>query len=115
VINALQAQTQRANPVTVQVSRSGDRVQISAATNVRDEYVVQLVRFTPEQTVDIRRGENAGRSYSYANIVKSWDVIGRWDGSGTLNMQADAFGDDGVAVIVQLSTSGPIVGAAQLR
>jgi hypothetical protein len=33
-------------------------------------YVVQLVKILPEQTVDIRRGENAGRTISYSNVVQ---------------------------------------------
>ena len=115
VMNAVQDQAARGNLVDVSVVRSGDRVQITASSNTRGEYVIQLVRFTPEETVAIRRGENAGRTLSYANIVKSWDVIGRWDGRARLVIAADAPGSDGVAVIVQESTSGPIVGAAQLR
>ncbi|WP_375256367.1 DUF1223 domain-containing protein [Yoonia sp.] len=115
VMNAIDANADRDNPVHVTLTRDGDKVQIGATTTVSGEYVVQLVRFTPEQTVAITRGENAGRSYSYANIVKSWDVIGRWNGAGGLSMSADAYGSDGLAVIIQRATNGPIVGAAQLR
>lgn len=115
VMNAMDAHSERTNPVSVELTRDGDQVQIQATTSLRGEYVVQLVRFTPEQTVEISRGENAGHTYRYANIVRSWEVIGRWNGSGTLSLNADAAGSDAVAVIVQQSTSGPIVGAAQLR
>ena len=115
VMNAIEAHSNRGNPVAVTLTRAGDEVQIKATTSVSGEFVVQLVRFTPEQTVAISRGENAGHTYSYANIVKSWDVIGRWNGSGALSLNADASGSDGLAVIVQRSASGPIVGAAQLR
>ena len=115
VMNALDDHRGNANPVTVALTRVGDDVQITASTNTQGDFVIQLVRFTPEETVAIRRGENAGRTISYANIVKTWDVISRWDGRGRLTMRAAAPGDNGVAVIVQRSTSGPIVGAAQLR
>lgn len=115
VVNAIDAHAAKPNTVNVSVSRSGDTVQIDAASSTRGDYVIQLVRFTPQSTVDIKRGENAGRTISYANVVKSWDVLQRWNGSGTLSMRAPAAGPDGVVVIVQQATNGPIVGAAQLR
>ena len=115
VMNALDEMGREANPVEGSLTRAGNTLRINANSRTRGDYVIQLVRFSPKETVDIRRGENAGRTISYANIVKSWDVIARWDGRSALNMQTDASGDDSVAVIVQRSTSGPIVGAAQLR
>ncbi len=77
--------------------------------------VVQLVRFKNEETVAIRRGENAGRNLSYANIVTSWNIIDRWDGSAPLTLVTQAAGDAPVAIIIQEGGNGPIVGAAQLR
>lgn len=115
VMDAVQAQVRRGNPVNVRLTRSGDAVQINATAVSRGDYIVQLVRFTPEETVAIRRGENAGRTFSYANIVKSWDVIGRWDGLTALTLNAAAAGPDGVVVIVQQNGHGPIAGAAKLR
>ncbi|MFT6076444.1 MAG: hypothetical protein ACJAZ1_003377 [Yoonia sp.] len=115
VMDAVQAQVRRGNAVAVSLTRSGSALQINASTAVRGDYVVQLVRYTPEETVAIRRGENAGRTLSYANIVKSWDVIGRWDGRSALTLAATADGPDAVVVIVQQAGHGPIVGAAQLR
>ncbi|WP_296433080.1 DUF1223 domain-containing protein [Yoonia sp.] len=115
VMDAVQAQARRGNPVNVTLTRSGDAIQINATAISRGDYIVQLVRFTPEETVAIRRGENAGRTFSYANIVKSWDVIGRWDGLTALTLNAAAVGSDGVVVIVQQNGHGPIAGAAKLR
>ena len=115
VMDAVQAQMRRGNAVAVTLTRSGNSLQINASTATRGDYVVQLVRYTPEQTVAIRRGENAGRTLNYSNIVKSWDVIGRWDGRSALSLAATADGPDAVVVIVQQNGHGPIVGAAQLR
>lgn len=115
VMNAVQAQARRGNTVNVTLNRRGDAVQIIATAAARGDYVIQLVRFTAEETVAIRRGENAGRTFSYANIVKSWDVIGRWDGLAALTLDVAAAGSDGVVVIVQQAGYGPIVGAAQLK
>ena len=76
---------------------------------------MQLVRYIPEETVDIRRGENAGRVLTYTNIVTDWDVVDRWDGRDDLVISTPVSGDLPIVVIIQQSTNGPIVGAAQLR
>lgn len=115
VFDTIQAHTAKGNPVAVTLARNGDRVQINAEPGGPGDYVVQLVRYKPEETVSIRRGENAGRQLSYANIVTSWAIIDRWDGVAPLTLVAQAGGDEPVAVIIQQSSSGPIVGAAQLR
>lgn len=115
VMDAVQAHSARVDIVDVSLSRRGDNVLINAEASRRGNYTVQLVRYTPEETVAIRRGENAGRNLSYANIVTSWDVVERWDGRSDLELQAQAAGDSPIVVIVQQSTDGPIVGAAQLR
>jgi hypothetical protein len=115
VMDAVQAQVRRGNTVAVTLTQSGSSMQINASTAARGDYVVQLVRYTPEETVAIRHGENAGRTLSYANIVKSWDVIAQWDGRSSLTLAAVVAGPDAVVVIVQLAGHGPIVGAAQLR
>lgn len=115
VMDAVQAHSRQANPVDVDIARRGDRLTINARAQRHGDYLVQLVRYTPEQTVSIRRGENAGNDFSYANIVTSWDVIWRWDGRSALAMEASVAGDSPVVVIVQQSSNGPILGAAELR
>ncbi|MCK0094175.1 DUF1223 domain-containing protein [Yoonia sp. F2084L] len=115
VMDTVQAHNRRGNPFDVQLTRRGNNVIVNAAPGARGDYVVQLVRYTPEETVSIRRGENAGRNLSYANIVTSWDVIGQWDGRSALALEALANGDSPVVVILQQGANGPIVGAAELR
>ena len=77
--------------------------------------VVQLVRYEPEASVDIRRGENAGRTISYANIAREWKVIGEWDGSKPLSLKARAKEDLPVAVIIQQKGFGRILAAAKVE
>ncbi|MEL6840158.1 MAG: DUF1223 domain-containing protein [Pseudomonadota bacterium] len=115
VMESVQAHGSKGNPVAVSMTRAGDRVQINAQPGGPGDYVVQLVRYKPEETVSIRRGENAGRKLSYANIVTSWTIIEQWDGRTPLNLITQAAGDQPVAVIIQQGSNGPIVGAAQLR
>jgi len=115
VMDTIQAHNSQPNPVDVALTRRGDRLTIDAQTRQRGQYTVQLVRYVPEETVAIRRGENAGRDLSYANIVTAWDVLDRWDGRDRLQLEATVTGTEPVVVIVQRSTNGPIVGAAVLR
>lgn len=76
-------------------------------------YDVVLVRFAPLMHSRITRGENAGRNLDYANIVRSWQVLGQWDGRGPAAMQATMAGDLPGVVLVQQSGIGPIVAAGR--
>ncbi|MBT8457322.1 MAG: DUF1223 domain-containing protein, partial [Alphaproteobacteria bacterium] len=54
-----------AAPVDVEVTRAGDEVEISTSATGRTDIgsaIIQIVRYIPSQTVDIRRGENRGRT-----------------------------------------------------
>jgi len=115
VMDLVQAHERNGAGIDVAMARRGDTVQISATPAPRGDYVVQLVRYTPEQTVAIRRGENAGRDLRYANIVTAWHIIARWDGQEPLRLTAQVTGADPIVVIVQHAQNGPIVGAARIR
>ncbi|MEC7259150.1 MAG: DUF1223 domain-containing protein, partial [Pseudomonadota bacterium] len=74
---------------------------------------VHLVRFVPLQTTEITRGENAGRTIDYANVVSNWSVLGQWDGASPAEFVANLDGPDQVAVLVQSGGTGPIMAAAR--
>ncbi|MCR8726309.1 DUF1223 domain-containing protein [Frigidibacter sp. ROC022] len=101
----------------ITLSRDGDQltVRLSPTGKVSGPLVVQLIRFTPSQDVEIERGENAGKRIHYANVVTEWSRIGEWDGRADMAIEAPAAGDAGVAVIVQKKDMGPIVAAAMLK
>ena len=111
----MQAHSRQTYPVAVSLTRTQDQIEISASSTTRGTYVVELIRYTPSETVEIRRGENAGKALRYSNIVKSLDVIANWDGAGVLSIRAAVQGNDPIVVLVQRAGNGPIVGAAQLR
>lgn len=115
VMDTVQAHSRQAYQFDLSLTRNGNAVLIRSAPGESGDYVVQLVRYTPQETVAIGRGENAGRSITYANIVRSWDVVARWDGRTELAVETPASGADPVVVIVQQATHGPIMGAALLR
>lgn len=102
--------------VALHLSRNGDRLSIQAApVSLGVPVMIQLVRWTPAATVEIRQGENAGRTVTYTNIVTEWRVIGEWNGQGPLSIIADAPGDAPAAVILQEDGPGPVIAAAALR
>jgi len=86
-----------------------------ARAGVAGPLVIYLVRYEPHQTVDISRGENAGRTVDYANVVTDWTALGEWDLSSPLMVQMKAQGDRPAVVILQRKNAGPILAAAHLR
>lgn len=107
----------RPDPVRLSLTRDGDTIGISATSTdpLPRGSVVQLVRYAPSATVDIRRGENVGRTITYHNIVQSWVPLGEWDGNAPLSLSAEVTGDAPVVVIVQEPGPGPILAAARMR
>ncbi len=75
---------------------------------------VQLVRYVPEETVTIERGENAGQTITYRNVVTSWEVVGMWSGLDPLEMEAPAPGSEPAVVILQEEGPAAIMAAARV-
>lgn len=103
-------------PVVLELRRDGASVRVvaRARAEVPQGSAVQLVRYRPHEQVEIRLGENAGRTIDYANIVTEWKQVAEWDGQGELSLTLDAPGSDSVAVIVQEPGPGPILAARTL-
>jgi len=103
--------------IDLTLTRTGDELRISA-TRAPDAPIrvmlVQLVRYTPERSVDITRGENAGHHLTYANVVSNLDIVAEWDGTAPLAMTTPMTGPDPAAVLVQYADHGPIIAAAQV-
>ncbi|MEO0767652.1 MAG: DUF1223 domain-containing protein [Pseudomonadota bacterium] len=105
-----------AAPVDVSVTRNGDRIRVTAKAvgQIDGQAVVVLVAYRPESTVDIRRGENRGRTLTYHNVVTQMVDLGGWDGRGRHTVSADVPGEGPYAVLVQSTGHGPILGAARV-
>ena len=72
-------------------------------------YDVHLVSVSPLETVEIYRGENAGRRIDYANIVTEWHNLGRWDGLWPTTFETGVLGPGRYAVLVQYEDNGEII------
>ena len=108
-LNAIITQ-QEALPETVKLTltpQGNGRVLIEASANppLTDEAVVQIVRYRPQAEVKIERGENAGRTALYTNVVTNWQAVADWDGKTPLSLTANLPGDLPSVVIVQTARS----------
>lgn len=124
-----QAIAAAALPLDVSIRRTAGAIEIAIGAAPEGEpmprkMTVRLVVFDSAATVVIERGENAGRTASYRNVVDSMRPIGMWKGEPleislpadeVLYSQSDE--DYGCAVIVQEDLPegpGRILGAARL-
>lgn len=112
----LRAHLEAGTPVRLTVTREGDRLVIRAEADppLTEPVRVQLVRYKPEETVMIERGENAGKTITYTNIVTSWERVGDWTGQEPLELTAPYPGDEPGAVIVQREGPAAILAAARI-
>lgn len=76
---------------------------------------VFLVRYAPQRSVKIERGENSGRTLNYLNSVSDWQKIGSWDGASAAEFTASLIGEDHAAIIVQGEGSGPVYAVRKIK
>ena len=116
VSDLVQAHKAKGLPIRIDISRSGDALTIKGAASgsARNSDLI-LVRYIPSATVEIARGENAGKTLSHAFVVTEWTDIGDWDGSAPLTATVPVSGQNPIVVLVQSKGQGPILAAARLR
>lgn len=90
------------------------RVRLVALAPMTEPGDVQLVRYTPSAKVEIRRGENAGKTFTYANVVREWTHLGLWDGDAA-ELQFEVPGSESAVLIVQSEDQREVLAAARLK
>ncbi|MFY0311399.1 DUF1223 domain-containing protein [Leisingera sp. D0M16] len=116
VEGAIQKYRKQPRPVSLKLRRHGGQlvIRLQPQGEMPDSrLLVQLVRFTPERTVSITRGELAGKTFTYANVVEDWQVAAEWDGAETLELTVPLTGSQPAAVLVQEAPFGPVIAAAR--
>ena len=78
-----------------------------------------LAMVQPEATVNVRGGENGGRTLKYFNVVRDLTPIGMWSGKAmTVRLDRETLsqaGAEAYAVLLQSGKGGRIIGAAMLN
>ncbi|MDA0260864.1 MAG: DUF1223 domain-containing protein [Proteobacteria bacterium] len=93
-------------------------VKISGTSSDPRRAAVLLFRYDRHHDVEIERGENAGKTIAYHNVVREIRRLDTWDGKDLSIMlpikDLKMGGRDGCAVVVQREGGGSIIGAARL-
>lgn len=109
----------KSNDVPIRFSHDNNTVTITVGADASGkEATLWLIRYVKATPVTIERGENAGETITYANVVREMTPIGMWKGGViTLNLPTSSLiaqGYDGCAAILQENGDGAILGAAVL-
>lgn len=117
-IAAAQASSDPSFDVAFAGNRNNPRVEIAGPDAANGEKVF-LVWYNSLDQVRITGGENAGKVVNYAHNVRDYKQIAEWRGEPLeipLDLSdPDRAGADCIAVLVQASDGGPILGAAKVR
>jgi hypothetical protein len=93
---------------------AGGAVTVGAGTAPARGAEVWLVRYDPRVVeVEVRRGENAGRTLPHKNVVRALTLLGRWDGRAASFPAPAGTSDLAEAAWVQAAGAGPILAAAK--
>ncbi len=101
--------------VQMEAKRSGNVITVRAETKSQRRMVVQLVQYSPKETVSIKRGELAGHQLTYHNVVRGWTKIADWDGNTPLSFDTKTASDTPAVIIIQDGISGPILAAQKVN
>jgi hypothetical protein len=112
----IQAHARKTPGARIATRQRGDRLEVEVTGAARQSpALVILATYDESEKVDIGRGENAGRTLEYHNIVTSWTPLGEWSGATTFRATAQVPAGQKIAVIVQEKGPGPIISAARVR
>jgi hypothetical protein len=110
--------------VPVALKLGAEMLDVTVAAQVGGtDAVIWLVTFKDHASVVIERGENAGRTVDYAQIVTGKQMLGMWDAAAGTHLklplsELTADGSNGAVILVQSDKDGlpgPILGAAQVQ
>ena len=105
--------------VPVAISLAGGKIRVTVpGAHTTDKAAVWLAVYGSKMETEIKRGENAGRTIVYHNVVSDMIRVGTWSGQPldipTAVDGMGAKGRDGCAVILQSLKTGRILGAARI-
>jgi hypothetical protein len=104
-------------PVSITGGKRELLIEVAAAPGetLPTEATVWVIAVVPEVVIEIQRGENAGRTVAYSNVVRKIIPVGMWHGEAlSLMLPKAAILSNGTvcAALLQFDGTGPILGAA---
>ncbi len=108
-------------PLVVSLTAHGDMLKLDVpADDALEDASIWLIRYLDRADVAIEKGENAGKSMVYTQVVVDRQIVGMWEaGTGAqIKLPLDQFdssANGGIAILVQPERNGlpgPILGAA---
>jgi len=117
VTGRLDALRKDASIVDLEAVRDGDVLRISAqnADTKSRKIDVYVIHYIEKSMVEITRGENAGLTSTYSNIVSDWRTVGQWNGRGKFNLDVPLTSDLPIVVLLQADGFGQILGARKVK
>lgn len=122
----------RASPATVSVTTEKEAgrsvVELQPLSDLGGPLAVLIVHYLPERQIEVKAGENRGRTMTYRNVVAGLDRLADWDGLQPIRLNFDEkdhvvtenLPDDvRHAILIQKidglhGLPGPIIGALRL-
>lgn len=117
VLASISDESTSPRPVLIDVERSDNGFELNLKRFGSEEagpFEVQLVKVFPEKVVDVRAGENAGKTLTHTNVVYDWELIGLWDGVHSQQVFLEVGDENRSVVLVQQAGQGRIVAAEWL-
>jgi len=118
VLDAIAVERGKVLPVAMSIGETDMELAISLDGGpVMKEATVWVIGVLPVQTVDVMRGENAGRKIAYYRTARSAMPVGMWSGSPvTIKLPKEGILADGCkscVALLQQGKVGPVLGMAQ--
>ena len=92
-----------------QIKFIGDRIAVGSSRH-RVEAEVWLIRYDPRgREVEVRRGENRGKTITYRNVVRELVRLGEWNGRPVSFRTPEAQGEGLETLILVQERGGPVL------
>lgn len=113
---AIEAAAKLPHQAGIAIGRQDGMLNAEVTGEARRPSTIWVASYDQSASVEIERGENAGQSFTYRNVVEKLMKVGPWRGEGpvTFSLPQPAPGE-GIAVWLQDDRSGRILAASYVE
>ena len=101
--------------ITMSENKTDVTIDVAAGAATK-EATLWLMAFAPSVSIEIKKGENAGSTIAYYNVVRKMVPAGMWHGDATKIVlpKSSVIPEDckGWVALLQEGKVGPVIGAA---